>query len=193
MAVLNHYQIKSVIVLGWSLGGHIGIEMIPLCRKEGIDYIGLMIVGTPPIPRGKVGSGFFSDSHMNAAFREDLSNEEKDAFAHGTAGEPYEDWMKDNVYRTHGAFRRIMFTAMDQGHQLDQQATVETAEKPVVAAVNGKDEPYIRLDFVRSVMYRNLWRGQCYELDGLKHAPFWEDPDKFQPLLDAFLQEVGNF
>ena len=190
--ILKHYQLTSVIVLGWSLGGHIGIEMIPLCEAEGIDYKGLMIVGTPPIPKGQVGLGFYNASHMFAAFREELSDEEKDQFAHGTTGEPYEDWMKDNVYRTDGAFRRIMFEAMDQGRQLDQQATVETAEKPVVAVVNGKDEPYVKVEFLRTIKYKNLWRGECIELDGLLHAPFWEDPARFQPILDDFLKDVGG-
>lgn len=189
--VLKHYNASAAIVLGWSLGGHVGIEMIPLCKDNGINMKGLMIIGTPPLPRGHTSAGFYNGSHMNAAFREQLTDDEKDAFAHGTAGDPYEEWMKENVYRTDGRFRRIMFNAMDQGQQLDQKQTVESSRVPL-AVVNGKIEPYIRLDFIRSIQYGNLWNGKCYEIDGLGHAPFWESPSRFDPILKEFLTDVGS-
>ncbi|WP_323853773.1 alpha/beta hydrolase, partial [Xenorhabdus koppenhoeferi] len=43
--VLEKLAINSVVVFGWSLGGHIGLEMLALFPK----MIGLMICGTPPI------------------------------------------------------------------------------------------------------------------------------------------------
>ena len=191
VAVLESCGITSFVVLGWSLGGHIGIEMMPLCQGSGINMKGLMIVGTPPIPKGDVGAGFLNNSHMNAAFREQLTNDEKDEFSHATAGPPYEEWMSDNVYRTDGRFRRIMFDAMNQGRQLDQQSVVESSTVPL-AVVNGKDEPYINLNFVSSVQYKNLWNKKCYEMEGLGHAPFWESPEQFETILLDFLKEVGG-
>ena len=41
----ENLEVTEAVVLGWSLGGNIGIEMIP--RFSGMR--GLMIVGTPPV------------------------------------------------------------------------------------------------------------------------------------------------
>jgi pimeloyl-ACP methyl ester carboxylesterase len=30
--ILEHLKVESVVVLGWSLGGHVGIEMVPLLK-----------------------------------------------------------------------------------------------------------------------------------------------------------------
>ncbi|RVB41883.1 alpha/beta hydrolase, partial [Mesorhizobium sp. M7A.F.Ca.CA.001.16.1.1] len=52
--VLGLLGIDKAIVFGWSLGGHIGLEMID--RFPGL--LGLMITGTPPVSPEEVGSGF---------------------------------------------------------------------------------------------------------------------------------------
>ena len=36
----------------------------------------------------------------------------------------------------------------------------------------------------------NLWEGHCHRLAGLGHAPFWEAPGNFDPILERFLQDV---
>src|SRR5579859_8038528 len=45
LELLERLGLPEVVVLGWSLGGHVGMEMLP--RFPGIR--GLMIVGSPPI------------------------------------------------------------------------------------------------------------------------------------------------
>ena len=58
--VLKQLNVKKVVVLGWSLGGHIGIEMLPLV-EEPIRMVGLMIVGTPPTDHGEADKAFIVD------------------------------------------------------------------------------------------------------------------------------------
>jgi pimeloyl-ACP methyl ester carboxylesterase len=36
----------------------------------------------------------------------------------------------------------------------------------------------------------NLWERRCHRLAGLGHAPFWEAPGDFNPVLERFLQDV---
>ena len=36
----------------------------------------------------------------------------------------------------------------------------------------------------------NLWEGKVHLLDGLGHAPFWEAPGQFDPILARFLGDV---
>lgn len=53
--ILQHLSIESVVVFGWSLGGHIGIELLDLLKdpatfadSKKISLRGLMLTGTPP-------------------------------------------------------------------------------------------------------------------------------------------------
>jgi len=56
--LLTKLGVKEVVVFGWSLGGHVGIEMIPLAPAAGLKIRGLMIVGTPPVGYGDLDKGF---------------------------------------------------------------------------------------------------------------------------------------
>ena len=186
--VLRHYSSPPVIAVGWSLGGHVGIELINLL---GDQVRGLMIQGTPPIPRGEPTLGFGEDAPTLFAFRDDLSQEEKVEFAHGMAAPMYEDWVLENVYRTDPQARLLMYQAMDRGDGVDQKELMETTDV-LVAVVNGADDPFVLHDYIKTVEYKNLWKGKCVDMPGLKHAPFWEKPSEFTRLLLDFLADASH-
>ena len=52
--LLEKLGVTEAIVFGWSLGGHIGVEMVP--RFSGMR--GLMITGAPPVGRNNMAQGF---------------------------------------------------------------------------------------------------------------------------------------
>lgn len=60
-----------------------------------------------------------------------------------------------------------------------------------IAVVNGADDAIINLDYFDTVNFADLWEGQCYRLPGVGHAPFWAVPEKFNPLLERFLEYTG--
>jgi len=197
--ILKHLGVGRVVVLGWSLGGHVGIEMLGLLREgsvggeggeaRGLEMKGLMIVGTPPaLGREQVNRGFqFEDPHMGLPGRKDWTEEETVDFARTSAGEPFEAWMADCARRTDGRARLLMFRKFAEGVGVDQRAVVEGERGVVVAVVNGGAEPYINLDYLDEIKWGNLWRGECVRMDGLKHAPFWERPGDFEKVLVEFL------
>lgn len=173
--------------MGWSLGGHIAIEMIP--RFAGLK--GIMIVGTPPVARGQVASGFYMDPHMSNAGNEKLSQEDIEAFAKNTAGVPYEEWMLEAVTRTDGRARKMMFDAFREGKGVDQMQLVGET-KVLTAVVNGAAEPFINVEFIDGIKFGNLWQGKCIKIKGLGHAPFWEEPEPFQEILQNFVDDCGK-
>ncbi|KAF2676072.1 alpha/beta-hydrolase [Lentithecium fluviatile CBS 122367] len=187
--ILDHLNIKSVVVLGWSLGGHVGIEMVPLLKECGIALKGLMIIGTPPaLGIEQINHGFsFEDPHMGLPGRKDWTDEEAEQFARTSAGEPFEQWMEDCAKRTDGRARLLMFKKFAEGVGLDQRKMVEENGDVLVAVVNGGAEPYINLDYLDEIKWKNLWKGRCVRLEGLKHAPFWEKPEAFAEVLKEFL------
>lgn len=186
--LLRHLHIDRVVVMGWSLGGHVAIEMLPLA--PGLVR-GLVLVGSPPVGPGQIARAFRlgDEPRASAPAKEVLSAEELEGFSRGCADAPYEQWMGECVARTDGRARSVMFEGFLAGECCDQAAVVEDTDV-LTAVVNGAMEPWIDLEYVRSVPYGNLWRGQCFELEGLKHAPFWGDPEKFVGILEEFLADV---
>jgi len=97
--------------------------------------------------------------------------------------------MLADVRRTDGKARKEMFAAFAKGVGSNQREVVGRPEK-LIAVINGKGDPFIHLDYIRDLNYGRLWKGECFELDGLKHAPFWGNPEKFVCLLEEFLKDV---
>lgn len=188
MDVLGH---GDFAVLGWSLGGHIGLEMID--RSDAVT--GLMITGTPPVGKGAdaLGAGFLVSEHMHLAGQREFTQAEVDAYARSTCGinAPYEDFLRDAVARTDGRAREIMFSRFADGVGCNQHDVAVRSRVPL-AIVNGGDEPFVNNDFVSSLDYQNLWEDQVHILDGIGHAPFWEHPEAFDQHLLRFMGDIGS-
>ncbi|KAF2812199.1 alpha/beta-hydrolase [Mytilinidion resinicola] len=196
--LLSSLHVSHVVVLGWSLGGHIAIEMMPLLAPSSTatapetKLLGIMITGTPPcigLDQMALGFRFPCDPTLLPPGREILTEDEIDGFVHMTAI-PYEPWMRDAVARTDGLARKVMFNAGVAGRGLDQRKEVETNTAVAVAVVNGGAEPFVNLDYIDEIKWANLWKGKCVRLEGLQHAPFWEAPDAFRPYLENFLEDL---
>jgi len=82
-----------------------------------------------------------------------------------------------------------MLTAALSGWGTDQLRLVETLERPL-AIVSGGDEPFVNNTYLQAISYRHLWEGRVHILPGIGHAPFWEAPAQFDPLLGRFLTDV---
>ncbi|BCH29022.1 alpha/beta hydrolase [Mesorhizobium sp. L-8-10] len=185
--VLRRLEIDKAIVFGWSLGGHIGLEMID--RFPGM--IGLMITGTPPVSPSQVGEGFKPSPHMGLAGKEVFSEADAEAYARSTCREPYDAELHAMVARTDGRARRLMFEKFAAGSGKDQSVIVATATVPL-AVVNGIEEPFVDLGFVSRVRYANLWEGRTHGIEKSGHAPFWDAPQKFDPIFARFLESVDR-
>lgn len=183
---LGRLNIDRAVVFGWSLGGHIGLEMIS--RSPGM--LGLMITGTPPVAPGEIGSGFKPSEHMHLAGQQDFTAQDIENYARSTCGEPFEGFFLDVVGRTDGRARRNMFEGFAAGTGDNQRDIVANAALPI-AVVNGADEPFVDLDFVSNVKFRNLWEGRTYRIASSGHAPFWDRPEAFDPYLLRFTDDVA--
>jgi pimeloyl-ACP methyl ester carboxylesterase len=183
--LLEKLRVSEAIVFGWSLGGHIGIEMFS--RFPGMR--GLMISGAPPVSSNQMSQGFNMSPQRGVASKQELSKAEIDAFVENIFGESAEAFLRDAVARTDGRFRKRLFEAAHAGEGVDQRLTVESSRVPL-AVVNGGADLIVNLDYFDTVAYANLWNGRCHRLCGLGHVPFWEAPDDFNPVFEQFLQHV---
>jgi pimeloyl-ACP methyl ester carboxylesterase len=186
LQVMTALNLDSFVIVGWSLGGHIGIEM--LSRSSEIDA--LLISGTPPVSKdpASMAQAFLPSDHMGFTGKEVLTPEEAESYAHATCGSKarYENFLGDAVRRTDGRARRIMMEAAIRGEGADQRQVVESDPRPL-AIVNGADEPMVNNDYVKALSYKNLWEDKVHLIPNVGHAPFWEAPDEFDALLTRFL------
>lgn len=185
--LLGKLGITNAIVFGWSLGGYLGVEMIP--RLPGLR--GLMISGAPPVGPDDMAQAFTPSPQLGLAGKQDWSPAEADAFLQGTIGKSAGPFMRDAATRADGRLRKTLFASLSASSGLNSRQIVESSPTPL-AVVNGGAEPLINLDYCDSIKYANLWDKHCHRLPGLGHAPFWEDLEQFNPLLERFLADVES-
>lgn len=187
---LANMGIDRAVVVGWSLGGHVAMEMMP--RFPGI--VGVVLSGAPPVGQGaeKVMMGFRPSPHVGLVGQPQFSPEEIEIFLYATYGAAAADptWRKA-LMRTDGRARALMFQSLATGATSDQRAIVETSPVPV-AVVNGADDPLVNTDYVGGVAYRSLWDDHCYVLRGGGHAAFLQVADAFDAILSRFLADMAK-
>jgi pimeloyl-ACP methyl ester carboxylesterase len=187
IAFLEALHIDRAIVFGWSLGGHIALEL--MARWPGTQAA--WIVGTPPAGMPDMAEAFLSSPHMDLTFKEVFTDDEARSFAQNAIGAdvPLEPWMVDACRRTDGRFRRMMLESFSAGNDMDGRQIVETSPIPL-AVVTGEREPIVNNAYLAKLYYRNAWGGKVHVLKGLAHTPFWEAPQQVNPLLTRFLDDV---
>lgn len=184
--VLEALGIGRVILLGWSLGGHIAIEM--LNRRAGIE--GLVLTGTPPIRRGCYADGFVPSPAFALAGSLSLTLAEAEEFGRAILGDVLDPRFLSSIVRADGCCRQRVFESGYAGEGCDQRETVEASQIPV-AVINGADDPLINLDYIDGVDFPALWSGRCHRIEG-GHAAFREAAPAFNRLVADFVDDLAK-
>ena len=190
--ILDRLGVTRAAVLGWSLGGHVGLEL--MARWPGLT--GLAIVGTPPIAPNAdaIAAGFRASPLMALAGKEHFSETEALAYARATCGAEAirrDKRLVEAVRRTDGRARSWMMRRALEGAGVDGRAVAEAGRTPL-AIVSGADEPFVDNDYLAGLARALLWRRGIHLVAGAGHAPFLEAPAAFDRLLTAFLSDVPD-
>lgn len=187
LEVLEMIGVYELAILGWSLGGHVALQMAP--QMDGLK--GLMITGTPPVNAATFKQGFRASPHLLRAREQHFSAEDAAAFGYAIFGKRAEPALLQTIGRADGRMRKILFDTAPADADIDQRRVAETLAVPL-AVVNGDEDPIVDLDYIDSLGYASLWDGRCHRLAGLGHAPFWQAPEVFNPLLGRFLRDIAT-
>ncbi|CCV08727.1 Alpha/beta hydrolase fold [Mesorhizobium metallidurans STM 2683] len=184
--LLDIMGIDRAVVFGWSLGGHVAIELASFHRA----VAGLMLTGAPPVSKGPFGMlrGFHAHWDMLLASKKTYSERDAERFETLCFGDTADPSFRQVILRTDGRLRAAVTRGMFTGKGADQKQVVEQAAFPV-AIVNGENDPFVRLGYFETLAYGSLWE-HCHVISGAGHAPFWEHPDLFNPLLVRFVDSV---
>lgn len=185
--VLKALNVASSAVFGWSLGGHIGLEMI--AQQAPVNR--LMITGTPPFSKNPeaAGQAFVPSEALQYGGQRDLSAAQVEIYARHVIhpDKPTPAFMVEAVRRTDGLTRQTMFDNILADNSADQQDIAENCPVPL-AILNGAEDHFINNAHIASLKYNNLWEESIFLLPQVGHAAFLEKPEVFNRTLVRFLK-----
>ncbi len=187
---LERLGIVRPLIVGWSLGGHIAIEMV----GHGCDFSAAMIMGTPP-----AGPGI---KHLAEAFRpspvaavtmsDEVDPEALRDYARAVYGslDPVPQLFVDAAFRTDGRSRLIMGEHWSKGESGSDQRDVVAGWPRPICVVHGRDDEFVSSDYIDGLIWGNLWRDKVQYIEQVGHAAFVEAPELFNELLSEFAGDV---
>ena len=185
LEILDTIKVREAVVVGWSLGGHVAIEMLSRSKM----MTGVCLIGAPPT--GVVmAEGFCGRPLGGLGGKGELTTEEVDRFVAGVIGDAAEPFLRQAVARTDRDFRSMLFAGAARGTGANQRDVVTATSVPL-AMINGADDQIINLDYIDDVPFSSLWQGRCFRVANAGHAPFWQTPDRFNAILSLFLADVA--
>lgn len=188
--LLGALGVEAPVVVGWSLGGNIAIEM----AGRGFPLRGLFLMGTPPVGPGteNFALAFTPKAIESTAMSEDASDEDLNDFVGDAFGSlnPIPKYFYDAALRTHGRARGVMGEHWASGDEGCDQLTVIAGWNNPIGFVLGTDDALASAEYIKTVTWRRLWRNEIIDMPGCGHAPFIEDPPRFNTYLREFLKEL---
>ena len=188
-AALEALGIDQAHFIGWSLGGHVALEMAPDLR----DPRGFVIFGTPPLTSGEaMREAFLPNPAMKVTFQESVDSIEASAYVAAFFRPGFADippFFIDDVLRTDGRARSNLGASIRPGGARDEGAVVRDLKVPL-AVLHGGEEQLVNARYFGSVAMPTLWRGAVQMIPEAGHTPQWETPQIFDALIEAFLKET---
>jgi pimeloyl-ACP methyl ester carboxylesterase len=189
--VMKKLGIEKPVVVGSSLGGHVGLELL----RKGVKLSGLLITGTPPIKFDEAGfrAGFQFKPELSALFdKPKFTRDQAAKFmkAGGFDTERY-PFIVDAAEKVDELARPKLCESNMKGSGGDEKELVETNDTPL-CVVQGKKDDNINNDYIQSIKYKNLFNKKIYILEEAGHSVFWDQPEKFNKILEEFLESVNR-
>ncbi len=180
--------LDKAVYIGWSLGGHILLEAAAQLPNPSA----LVLFGTPPLDTpGSMAAAFLPNPAMSFGFTRDLTRAQAAAYtdAFFRQGMHAPKRFREDALRTDGRAREILNASIGGGRMKDESRIVAGLSIPL-AVLHGAEEQLVNAAFFASLAMPTLWRGKVQVIQAAGHAAHWEQPERFNELLDAFIRDV---
>ncbi len=196
-AVVEALDLHEARFVGWSLGGHVTLEMAPdLPQARGFVIFGTPPVPSrsePPIPDEPMREPFLANPAMKFTFQESIDESEASAYVAAFFKPGFADippFYFQDALRTDGRARSGLGSSVEGGLYRDELAIVRDLKIPL-AVLHGGDEQLVNGQYFGSVAMPSLWRGAVQMIPYAGHAPHWETPKAFDALIEAFVGDTA--
>lgn len=183
---LDRLGAAAPVIVGSSMGGHIGIEVAS--RLPGVR--GLAISGTPPCgPGPDVMAVFTPQPQMAFTFKPEFTAEEAETYARYTTSltQPLDPVFVAAARRADGRLRALIGESFVAGREGTPAVPFVAAWPRPIAVIQGADEPFFDNAYVAGLTWGNLWEGRVHIIPDAGHVPFYEAPEIYNPMLARFL------
>ena len=186
--LMEQIDAESYVLFGWSMGGHVALELM-----DHPKVAGAMICGTPPVSMSieDIVAGFKQNDLGDLTYKSNFTEEE--AYAYALAGVGTEGLLTSEMVAEtlacDGCFRGYLGKSLQEGRRSDHRKIAETNPKPL-CVLNGADDALIDAGFMSSIAYANPWKDTPYLFKDAGHAPFLNKPEMFANLIAEFAGEV---
>lgn len=188
--VIEKLGLEKPVVVGWSLGGHVGLQLLQTAQK----LAGILISGTPPAeiyPEG-LAEAFLPSVFQTLAPKTAFTQEEAESFTRLSGIDPDKyPFAIDAVKRTDGLARQCLMQSIVRKEGGNQKEIVETDETPL-CVIQGADERGINNQYFEKVAFINLFQRRVFIVTGTAHAFLWEKSNEFNQILGDFLEHVSK-
>ncbi|MCB1644031.1 MAG: alpha/beta hydrolase [Pseudomonadales bacterium] len=183
--LLQALAVTPDVLVGWSLGGHLAISMLPLLPETK----GILIFGTPPLTGVQaMASAFTASDALPLGNSTSLSESECGLYAAFYISTPRPELVKRfarDVQATDQAARGAASNS-----ELADELAILNSTPARVAVLHGEHDRFVNFGYLSSLAFASLWRNDIQVIPGVGHAPNWEAPEAFNGLLQAFISEV---
>lgn len=187
--VMNYLRLQRALIVGWSLGGHIAMELMDRFPER---LAGVANIGAPPLSRGPLGlmRAFHASPNLLLSRKPEFTTSDALRWQDICFG-PNPDGMHfAAILRADGRMRPETSRSLTNNGTSNQRQTVERSSIPL-AMINGRNDPVLRLSYLKTLRYGNLWEGQQHVIEGAGHTPFLSHPNSFNVLLNRFASEMA--
>lgn len=185
---IEKMHLKSVILAGHSLGGHIALQAfqdIPAIK-------GLIIWGTPPmgVPMDTTAM-FLPHPSAGLLFKEVISEQEMQILLDGLfySAETAPEWVINSIRNTDGKGRVSLLNGVMQGNYKNERKVVESSNVPVLI-MHGEKDKLINGEYFGSLQIPNLWQNKVQIIQDGSHCLHIEHPEKFNEIVKKFLSNL---
>ncbi|MBA4117872.1 MAG: hypothetical protein C0514_03135 [Candidatus Puniceispirillum sp.] len=186
---IEKLNLPPVIVVGWSLGGHIAIEM--MAQNPGL-LRGTLIACAPPFTPSEEGlkEAYLPTYSTPLSMKmEPFTLEDvKSYITQGFMDFEAHPLLAQAAMRAHGLARHTMCTAVLEGKGVDEREVVKTSTVPL-GILMAKGEHAINNAYTASLNYANCVMMET--IDG-PHDCQWTHPDAFNEAIVTFVKGLSR-
>lgn len=184
---IKNHECNFSAIVGWSLGGHIALEMAATNSSIGK----LVLSGTPPCGPGieNMEGAFLPVEHMELTGKNYFSDEEAELYARHTVGKNLgkHPELLAAVRRADGACRATMARHWSSPSDAKTQSGFVAQWAGELAIIQGQEDSFVAKPYLESLPVNNLWCDRIHYIEAAGHAPMLDNSAEYNKLLNIFL------